>query len=298
MTKILITGGSGLLGSKLIELSDKKWDIFPTYKNNKIFHNNAFPLELKNKKAIEKLIDKIKPDLVIHTAAITNIDWAESHPNETFEINVNSTKSLLSCAKNIEADFFYISTDSVFDGEKGCYNENDIPNPINVYSKSKFEAEKIVEEYEQTTVIRTSFFGFLTFSERESFPIQILNNLIHKKPIYAAVDKINNSLMVSKLVEAIYCLYEKNVDGIFHVASTDYMNSYEFAVNASKFLGVDKNFINKITLKNIFSDKKLVCRPLNTSLNTRKASKFITLPTMKESIKILCEEYKRNVLRN
>ena len=104
--------------------------------------------------------------------------------------------------------------------------------------------------------------------------------------------------MVSKLVEAIYCLYEKNVDGIFHVASTDYMNSYEFAVNALKFLGVDKNFINKITLKNIFSDKKLVCRPLNTSLNTRKASKFITLPTMKESIKILCEEYKRNVLRN
>lgn len=294
MTKILITGGNGLLGSNLVEVGKKKYDIFSTCRTKKKYQKDMYELEITNKNKVEKLINKIKPDLIIHTAAITNIDWAENYPEETFNVNVIGTKNIFLSSKKIKSNFLFISTDSIFDGKDGWYDEKDIPNPLNVYSKSKLEAEKIISDYEKATILRTSFYGKSNISKKESFPIHILNELKNNRTVNAAIDKINNPIIVSNLVDIIFQIFEKQLTGLFHVSSVDKMSSYEFALNIAKNIKVDKNLINKIYFNELINDKKIVTRPLNSSLNPQKISKFLKLPTMNESIRILCQESKIN----
>ena len=180
--KILITGGSGTLGKELIHKFPKK-EIHSTFRNNKSNEENAVFLDITNQKQLNEKINEIKPEIIIHTAAITNLDWCENNKDETFLTNVSATRFLTELAKKNNSKLIFISTDSVFDGKKGDYREDDSQNAVNVYSESKIEAEKIVNEYSNSLILRGTFVGMKSVGKNESFFSYLLNQSSKRQDI-------------------------------------------------------------------------------------------------------------------
>ena len=140
MDKILVTGGSGLLGGKLMDLLsiNPNVNVFVTYNAHQITSDNceSFYLDIKNKTDVSRLIARISPDIIIHTAAFTNVDRCETQRKEAYDVNVEGTRNIISSSKDINPKIIYVSTDYVFDGERGMYKEDDPANPI-IMSKKK-----------------------------------------------------------------------------------------------------------------------------------------------------------------
>lgn len=291
--KILITG-SGLLANELAEKNSNS-EVYLTYRKNKIHTKNSFFLDITDKNNLEKNILEIKPDTIIHTAAITDLDWCEKNVDETFKINTEATINIRKIAEKINSKLIFISTDSIFDGKKGQYEEAEEGNPINIYSKSKFLAEKDVQEYDKSLIIRGTFFG-LKNDKKESFFSYLFNELIQKKRIPVPKDKISNGLFVKDFSEIITKMNKKNLFGIYHLGSTDFKNNTEFAKQVAEICNFDKELIEECLFDEIFDKKKLVAkRPLNTTLNVEKISKEIKMPTVREVIISFFKNYKTMV---
>jgi len=140
--KILVTGGSGLLGSNLLRLYVKKHKVWGTYVKNRIRVRGAKlkKLDITDRKTVKKLFEWIKPNLVIHSAAVTDVDYCETNPLITRKVNVRGSINVAEMAESCGARLIHISTDMVFDGKKkGLYKETDKPKPVNVYGKSNLQ---------------------------------------------------------------------------------------------------------------------------------------------------------------
>ncbi|MEA3254649.1 MAG: sugar nucleotide-binding protein [Candidatus Altiarchaeota archaeon] len=126
--KILLTGAGGLLGTSI--LNSCGYDIYPTR------------LDIRNREGVGKLVKEISPDVIIHTAALTNVDYCETHKKEAWDVNVRGTRNIAEASRLVNSKMVYISTDYVFDGEQGTYLEYDRPNPINYYGETKYGGGK------------------------------------------------------------------------------------------------------------------------------------------------------------
>jgi dTDP-4-dehydrorhamnose reductase len=156
--RILITGGSGLLGSNLAETARSRFEVYATYFHNRVSIDGVsfIQIDLSNKDEMYK-IEQLKPEIIIHCAALTNVDYCEINPDEAYRHNVMASKNIAETASEIGAYLIHISTDSVFDGEKGGYTEEDKPNPLNVYAMTKLQAEReVLAINPRTCVVRTN----------------------------------------------------------------------------------------------------------------------------------------------
>lgn len=158
--KILLTGGSGLLGIELLKIYNKEKYIF--------FAPTSKQLNITNYKNCKKVINDFKPDIVIHAAAYTDTKKAEFQLIECLNINVSGTINIVKACNDIKCKIVFISTDYVFDGKKGNYSIDDGINPLSVYSKTKAASELVVRAYPNSLTIRTSFFGY-TFPYEKAF---------------------------------------------------------------------------------------------------------------------------------
>ena len=281
--KILIIGGSGVLGNKLSTLF-KNEKIVSTYKTNKVFSENSVFLDITKKNNLETTFEKINPDTIFHTAAITDLDWCEMHHKETFEVNTVGTKNIIDLAEKYKSKLIFISTDSVFDGTNGNYTENDSVNPVNIYSKSKVEAEQNVNEYQKSLIIRGTFFGKDT-EKKETFLTYLLKNLKQGNSIKVPKNKISNGLFIEKFIEIIFKMHKKDLLGTYHIGTTDYADNFEFAKKISYALGYNEELIQECLFNDVFNEKNLVAkRPLNTTLNVTKIMKIIRMPDVSQMI--------------
>lgn len=280
--KILVIGGSGLLGYYLKQnLID--FDTHFTYNENKLNSEKTNFLDITNKHNLEKIFEIVKPDTIFHTAAITNLDWCENHEQETFAVNTNSIMNIVDLAKTYNSKLIFMSTDSVFDGKRGNYVESDSWNPINVYSKSKIEAEKIIKKLDNSLIIRGTFFGIK--KNKESFLSYLLNQLKNGKKIKVPEDKISNGLFVNDFAKIMVEMNRKKLSGLFHIGSSDNINNFEFAQQIANIFGYEKDLIQNSLFEDIFYEKNLVAkRPLNTTLNINKISNIIRMPNVKQVI--------------
>ncbi len=280
--KILIIGGSGLLGYHLKQnLID--FDTYFTYNKNKLNSEKTNFLDITNKHNLEKIFEIVKPDTIFHTAAITNLDWCENHEQETFAVNTNPIRNIVDLAKTYNSKLIFMSTDSVFDGKRGNYVENDPWNPINIYSKSKIEAEKIIKKLDDSLIIRGTFFGIK--KNKESFLSYLLNQLKNGKKIKVPKDKISNGLFVNDFAKIMIEMNRKKLSGLFHIGSSDNVNNFEFAQQIANIFGYEKDLIQNSLFEDIFYEKNLIAkRPLNTTLNINKISNIIRMPNVKQVI--------------
>ncbi len=262
MTKILVIG-SGFLGKHVItEFKNIGIESYGT----SFSKDNKLKLDITNINSIKKNIEKIKPNIIINCAANTNVDFLETHQDVAFDINANGVQNLIGIVRQNNIRLIHISTDSIFDGSSGPYSEKDIPNPINVYSKSKLLGEKyILNNLKNEVIIRTNFYGY--DNDSNFLFNQILNSLKNKKKFTAFDDIIFNPLEISNLSKMIVEISLKNYTGVINMASDDIISKYEFAIEISKKLDYDQNLIRK---GNSNSMNFTANRPKNTSLTNYK----------------------------
>ncbi|MCK4482941.1 SDR family oxidoreductase, partial [Candidatus Bathyarchaeota archaeon] len=156
MERLLITGASGLLGSEIVQLARKDYEVIPSH-NTKLFHSDSLRLDITDQKQVSSLFRQLKPDTVIHTAAETSVDRCEIQKELASKINVEGTGNVAVTCSKINAKIVYISTDYIFDGEKRFYTEEDTPNPINHYGITKLKGERQVKKFcKNYVILRTS----------------------------------------------------------------------------------------------------------------------------------------------
>jgi dTDP-4-dehydrorhamnose reductase len=238
MKKILITGGNGLVGKYLNFLLEKK--------NYKFFSFGKEKLDVTRKEKVYEIFKEIRPDIVIHLAALTDVDFCEKNPEKAFNINSDGTKNIVEISSQFKSFIIYFSTDFVFDGKKGSpYNENDIPNPVNVYGKSKLKGEEFVKNYKKSLIIRTSrIFG----KDGKSFGCKLPYIMKEKKEIFLTDDIINSPTYAFDLSDCIIKLIEKDIYGIINVCNEGWCSWYEFGLKMKKILNSDVE-IKKISFE-------------------------------------------------
>jgi len=235
--KILVTGGHGQLGKHLERTLQGTHAVISLGKSE---------LNITDKNEAEKIINQIRPKLIIHAAAYTAVDQCEINLKEAFEVNAVGTGYIAQAASKVGARMFYISTDYVFDGMKGSpYHEEDEPNPQTIYGMTKWLGEKFVRKYNEGTIIRTSW---LYGHEGENFVKTMLKLAKINKEIKVIDDQIGSPTYVNDLTDTIIQLFEKK-NGIYHVCNSGSCTWHEFAQAIFTLGGYNPNLVVPVKSK-------------------------------------------------
>ena len=278
--KILITGSSGFLGKNLYERLKRQNKIVGVDKNKSEFTD--YLIDLADTKETEGLIKIVTPDIIIHTAALSNVDYCETHREEAYNANIQVTKNLIDGLENQKAKFIFISSDYVYDGIRGNFNEESKPNPLNYYGKTKLEAEEIVKRYKNYLIIRpTVMFGW--DEGGKNFFMQLFQNQKEKKLMKVPIDQYSNPTYVNLLVEIIYKSILKNLTGTFIATGPETINRYDFGLKISNVLDFDKKLILPVKTKDL---GQIAQRPLNCGTCSSKIKKALKMrfPSLEESL--------------
>lgn len=258
----LIFGGSGQLGQ---ELGKRVKNAIMTFNKKQI---QGIKIDLENPLEIEDAIIKLRPETIINAAAMTDVDECERSKEKSMKINAESVRHMIRAASVVKSYFIQISTDYVFDGEKGNYSENDLPNPLNYYGLTKLLGDTYTLSYDYSLIVRTS--GVYS-NNKNNFPLLVLNSLKQGKQINAVDDMYYSPIHASQLTEAIIELISQRRTGIVNVAS-DRVSRYNLAIKIAEESSLDPSLINKVKFKDM---KWLAKRPIDSSLDSSKAKKFI-----------------------
>jgi dTDP-4-dehydrorhamnose reductase len=292
--KLLITGANGLLGQHLVKMLIESTDYkitatgkgvsrLPVDSSNRY---NYVSLDITDGVEVNTFIAQNDPDIIIHTAAITQVDDCEKDPGHCWNTNVTATRFLVGAAEMIDAKFIYISTDFIFDGEAGPYIESDIPSPVNYYGSSKLGAEKsVIEAKLSWCIIRTVLvYGNILVGNRNNMVSWVQNNLSQGKSIQVVSDQLRTPTYVEDLAKGILLVIQKKAIGIYHISGDELMSPYEMALATAEYLHLDKNLIEKVDAA-IF--KQAGKRPAKTGFVIDKAKNELGFKplTFKEGLK-------------
>ncbi|MBU4502674.1 MAG: dTDP-4-dehydrorhamnose reductase [Nanoarchaeota archaeon] len=261
-TKILIIGASGLLGSKLYEQLSEQYKIIGTCFKNKAKNLYTYDLAKKNL----TIFKETKPDIVIHTAGITDVDYCETNQEEAYKINVAGTEKVIQGCKLNDSKLIYLSTDFIFDGKKGSYIEEDLPNPLNYYGKTKLKSEQLVKGSGLNYIIaRTSF--LYGSKQNKKFVSWCINKLNNEEYITLIADHMRTPTLVDDIAEALNALILKKRQGTYHLTGSEKLSPFSMAVRIAEIFNFDKKYLKPITSHKL---NWAAQRPKNTSLNIQK----------------------------
>lgn len=276
--KILLTGANGMLGSSLTQkLSTTQHQIFATGKgpsrlNVDLLTSNLHyqSLDITQKKEVQAYISIVQPDLIIHGAAITQVDDCEQNKEFCYSVNVDGTKHLLAAAKNQNSSFCLISTDFVFSGEGGPYVETDPTGAVNYYGQTKEMAEQLVMiSGLHWSIARTILlYGKADSGKRSNFIYWVKDSLEAGKKIKVVNDQIRTPTYIPDLVDGILLMIEKKAKGIYHLSGKDILTPYQMAVAIAEHLSLNTELIEPVDASTFTQIGK---RPQKTGFNIEKA---------------------------
>ncbi len=243
--RILITGASGLLGLNLALETTRRHTVFGTV-NRHSLRTDAFTViqtDLLAPGAVEHLLERTQPDWVIHCAALANLDACEADPLLAKQLNTELPRTLASYVARGGARMIHVSTDSVFDGRIGGYTEEDVPNPVGVYSHTKLEGERAVSEaYPGAIIARVNLFGWSLHGDR-SLAEFFFEHLSHGMPVMGFTDVFFCPLLANHMASIFIDMLEKQLSGIFHVVSSECLSKYDFGVHVARRFNLDSSLI-------------------------------------------------------
>jgi dTDP-4-dehydrorhamnose reductase len=250
MKTILVTGANGFLGQHLtLFLQKRPFKVIATGRGacriGGITDVEYFAAELTNKKTVETLLSQYKPDVIIHTAALSKPDECENNKEDCLNNNVEATNNLI---KGNDSHFIYISTDFVF-GENGPNAENDATGPVNFYGETKLMAEQLVRESGiKNTIVRPAFiYGKAQEGMRPTFLHWVKNNLEQQKRIKVVSDQLRTPTYVIDICSGIETIINQGLMGVFNLAGKDVLSPYQMAIKTAMVLDLDTSLIEKVT---------------------------------------------------
>ncbi len=273
--RILIVGSNGMLGQRLTEYyrKQKNVEIFLASAEEESFFENVdyTPLDIRDKNAVKSAVMNFFPDTIINVAAYTNVDGCETNKKLAWEINVEGVKNLALYAQGIDAHIIHISTDYVFDGKNGPYTEEDKPNPISYYGRTKLASENALKASgAKHTVVRTNvLFGPAKYG-RPDFVKWVVNSLHAGKQIKIVTDQFGNPTYLDDLVDGIVSIETLEAEGLYNIGGRDFLTRYEFTEEIADFFGLDKSLITPIKTEEL---NQAARRPLKSGLITDKAER-------------------------
>jgi dTDP-4-dehydrorhamnose reductase len=251
--RLLVTGSNGLLGQKLVHLAerDEGVDLFATGRRlavEPLQRGTYLQMDITDPDQVEQTFSRVKPDVVIHTAAMTNVDQCEQDRKGCWKANVEAVQYLLAASGRYKAHFVYLSTDFVFDGSYGPLDETARPNPVNYYGESKAAAEELVMHSSTAwSIIRTVLvYGITSDMSRSNIVLWVKQNLEQGKPIRVVNDQWRTPTLAEDLAMGTYLAARKKASGIYHISGKDLLTPFDIANLAADYFSLDKTLITPV----------------------------------------------------
>ena len=271
--KFLVTGSTGLVGYQIVkDLIKDNHTVYSCYNN--LIPKDGIPIKLNltNQNDIENCFKKIQPDVVIHLAAITDVDLCERQQDLAMKINSIATETLAKESSKQNSFFIYMSTDYIFDGKQGMKKENDVPNPLGFYGQSKltgeFSLNKLASSY---SIVRISSpFGHHPI--KKSFPSWVIENLKQKNKIPILTDQITSPTYVPNLSKMLIEIAVRQITGKIHIAGSTRISRYNFANIIAEKLNLDNSLLIPAKLEDM---NWHASRPKDSSLDVSFATEIL-----------------------
>ncbi|HTP80394.1 MAG TPA: dTDP-4-dehydrorhamnose reductase [Bacteroidota bacterium] len=253
MKRILICGSNGLLGQRLSLLLNKQTDaevLSTSHHRSFVFDRQLFDytqLDITKKGDVKSLISSFQPTVIINAAAATNVDWCESNREAAWKANVTGVENLMEACRKVDAKLVHVSTDYVFDGKGGPYDELARPNPISYYGKTKLAGENAVRASGiPHAIVRTIVVYGYGVDVKENFALWVINSLREGKKIRCVNDQVSNPTYVTDLAQAIIRIIELQREGTYHVCGSEHLSRYDFAVRAANVFALSPDLITPV----------------------------------------------------
>jgi dTDP-4-dehydrorhamnose reductase len=244
MLKIALTGASGLVGSRIVELLNNDFTFISLPQNQ---------MDITDREAVVRKVINTDFDIFLHLAGYTNVDNAEKEKRVAFKINRDGTKNVHDAVRKKGKKFIYISTDFVFDGKNPPYFEDSKPNPISLYGLSKYEGEKVLDE--RAMIVRISYPYRKSFELKKDF-VQTIRGLLEKgKPLAMVTDSLMTPTFIDDIAFALKYLFINFSEGVFHINGADSLSPYEAGKIIAKTCGLDQTLILPTTYEAYFQGK-------------------------------------------
>lgn len=281
MKKVLITGSNGLLGQKLVEqlIKNKDFEIIATARGENRLPSflkgyTYYGLDITNEGQVLSLIEETKPHFIINTAAMTNVDQCETDRNECWKLNVDAVKYLIEAAKSTKSLLLHLSTDFIFDGTAGPYEEEAEANPLSYYGQSKLAAEQLIINSDiKWAIARTVLvYGIAHDMSRTNIILWVKKSLEEGKTINVVDDQWRTPTLAEDLAMGCCLIIKNEAEGIFNISGKDLLTPYEMAIKTADFFKLDKSLINKTDSTKFTQPAK---RPPRTGFVIEKAIRML-----------------------
>nr|WP_068890057.1 SDR family oxidoreductase [Pedobacter panaciterrae] len=269
MKTILVTGSNGLLGQKITERlsATRQFKLIATSKGA-----DRFPvkdgytyakMDIVDPQNVKEVVGYYKPDAIIHTAAMTNVDTCEDQKELAYQLNVESVKTLISVCEEHDIQLVHLSTDFIFDGANGPYAEDAEPNPLSYYGQTKLEAEQLVEASDcRWAILRTILvYGIVSDMSRSNIVLWAKGALEKGSPINVVNDQWRMPTLAEDLADCCLLAVEKNAQGIYNASGKDMMSISELVARVADYWKLDKSMVNEISAETLNQTAK---RPVRT----------------------------------
>ena len=282
---LLVVGAKGMLGRDLMGI------LHSSFSNDEIIGWDIEEMDIQKEDESVAKIEKLGPEIVIHIAAYTDVDGCELDKEKAFAVNAEGTKHVALAASKCRAKMVYLSTDYVFDGEKGePYLESDSPRPLNVYGHSKLKGEQYVQEWVKDSLIIRTQWLYGPFGK--NFVASILQQAREKSALSIVNDQIGSPTYTADLAKAISGLIQFDARGIFHVTNSDLCTWYTFGKAILELSGVNRVRVLPISSKVL---GRPAARPSYSVLNCQKLKKEtgLTMRPWSEALKDYLSTYRQ-----
>jgi dTDP-4-dehydrorhamnose reductase len=295
--RILITGSNGLLGQKLVELlrQQPSIDLIATARGaNRLPITDGYTyasLDITVQEEVNTIFDQYKPEVVIHTAAMTNVDTCEIDREGCDLLNVDAVAFIIQACEKYNSYLCHLSTDFIFDGASGPYTEEGVANPISYYGESKLKAEQLLfESTIRWSIARTVLvYGIVPDMSRSNIVLWVKKSLEDGKTIQVVTDQFRTPTLAEDLAMGCWLLSKDEVEGIFNISGSDFLTPYEMAVMTADYYGLDKSLLQKADSSTFQQTAK---RPARTGFVLDKAKKVLGYAprTFQEGIAIMAQQ--------
>jgi len=279
--RILVTGASGILGTRVCRLASGRHDVCAAYSRNLPDAKgvDARQLDITDREAVFLLSREFRPDAVIHCAAMTNVDECERFPEKAAAVNGGGTENVAMAARELDAKMVYASTEYVFDGENPQpYTERDAVNPVSAYGKSKLRGEVGARIAKKCAICRIStLYGWNSPWQHATFVTWLIGRLKAKERVTVVTDQVTSPTLADDAAQVLLRIAERGLSGTYNTAGGSCVSRFEFSLKVALAFGLNASLISPGLSKDI---KWLAKRPANSCLDVKKTEEALGVKMM------------------